>query len=245
MWWRVRAGIAPDHRQPTGSQVSKVIQPLIYRVRRAVARHGLRGTAQRAGRRALRTLVSAESHVWYALDLTCSRPERELAAGVTLRRAGERESRLLDQLPTISPADGAKRIRAGNDLWLALEGDRPLFSCWIFREQTPVLAAPGGQLRLPEGTVCLEDSVTSAAARGRGIAPAAWASIADSLADEGQNLMITKITVENTPSRRAVEKAGFTSVALMHFRRLGPMRRTSIELLDADRGRFFADSLGG
>ena len=41
-----------------------------------------------------------------------------------------------------------------------------------------MLAAPGGRLRLPADTVVLEDSVTSAAARGRGIAPRAWNALA-------------------------------------------------------------------
>jgi RimJ/RimL family protein N-acetyltransferase len=90
--------------------------------------------------------------------------------------------------------------------------------------------------------VCLEDSVTSAAARGRGIAPAAWGAIADTLALEGQRKMITKVTVENTASRRAVTKSGFEEIALMHFRRRGPIHRTSIQVLDVNRGAFFAQS---
>ena len=110
---------------------------------------------------------------------------RDLASELTLRRALEPDLPLLDQLPTTSPVEARVRIDAGHDLWIVLEGDRPLFSCWIFRGRTPTIAAPGGQLPLPADTVCLEDSVTVAAARGRGIAPAAWAAIADALAAGG------------------------------------------------------------
>ena len=108
---------------------------------------------------------------------------------------------------------------------------------------TPAIAAPGGQLQLSAGTVCLEDSVTAAPARGRGIGPAAWSAIADALGDEGQRHIITKVAVDNVPSRRAVEKAGFDAVALMHFRRFGPRSRTWVDVLDRDRGISIAEGL--
>lgn len=224
--------------------MNTTVRRLVYRTRRALARHGLRGAVQKVARRGLDQVAFSESHVWYELSLTEPRPARTFESGVVLRRAGDGDLQLLDGLPTISPVEGAERIRAGNDLWLVLDGNQPLFSCWIFWRQTPVMAAPGGQLQLPERTVCLEDSVTAAAARGRGIAPAAWAAIADTLAEDGQQRMITKVAVENTPSRRAVEKAGFAAVAVMHFRRLGPLTRTSVALLDGERASFLVASLG-
>jgi GNAT superfamily N-acetyltransferase len=91
--------------------------------------------------------------------------------------------------------------------------------------------------------VCLEDSVTAPLARGRGVAPAAWSAIADELAGEGVRRMITKVRVDNLPSRKAVEKVGFEGVALMHFKRIGPLRRTSVRRLEERRGRYFAEAL--
>lgn len=216
------------------------MQPLAYRCRRAVSHYGVRGAAHRVLGRA----VMAESHFWLELDVTRPRPKPALAPGVTLRRAGEDDLPLLEELPTVSPAEGAKRMRDGNELWLALEDERPLFSCWIFRQHAPAVAAPGGQVPLPPATVCIEDSVTAAAARGRGIAPAAWAAIADALAEEGQHRLITKVAAENIPPRRAAEKVGFVTIASMHFRRLGPRRRTSVELLNGDSGGFLVSGLG-
>ena len=42
------------------------------------------------------------------------------------------------------------------------------------------------------GTVCLEDSVTAAAYRGRGLAPADWSAIATQLTNEGVAVILTK-----------------------------------------------------
>ena len=217
---------------------------LFDRLRRAFRRYGVRGALRAAWARIWGHVALSESHVWYELDPVGARPQRSLPQNLTLRRGDEPDLPLLDELPTVSPVEARVRIRDGNDLWLVLEDGRPLFSCWIFRRLTPVIAAPGGQLQLQAGTVCLEDSVTAAPARGRGIGPAAWSAIADALADEGQRHIITKVAVDNAPSRRAVEKAGFDAVALMHFRRIGPRSRTRVEVLDGNRGSFIAESLG-
>lgn len=187
-------------------------------------------------------MALSESHVWYQLDTTGPRPKPPLVPEVTLRRGSEADLPLLEELPAVPVWEGRALIEAGNELWLALEDGRALFSCWIFHARTPVVAAPEGSLPLADRMVCLEDSLVSSAARGRGIAPAAWAAIADILASEGERQIITKVGVDNKPSRRAVEKAGFEPVALMHFNRLGPRSRTRIEVLDDSRGRFFAES---
>ena len=134
----------------------------------------------------------------------------------------------LDDLPATSPAD-AQRLRGlGGRLYLALDGGQPLFACWIHTSRTPTIAARGGWLSLPSGVVCLEGSVTAPAARGRGVAPAAWSELAGRLAGEGVASMVTKVGVENAPSRKAVEKAGFREVAVMRLRRLGPRARVTI-----------------
>ncbi|MGH2908575.1 MAG: GNAT family N-acetyltransferase [Solirubrobacteraceae bacterium] len=189
-------------------------------------------------------MLLLEYHVWYALDLTAERPRRELDAGLTLRRGDESDVSLLTELPTISPEQARTRLARGNALWLVLEGADPRFACWIFRDQTPVIAAPGGEMRLAAGTACLEDSVTAAAARGRGVAPAAWTSIADGLGAEGLRELITKIEVANLPSRRAVEKIGFRPVALMRFVRIGPRGHLRVDEIDLDRGARIAAMLG-
>ncbi len=194
---------------------------LVERVRRAVGRHGVRGALTQAGKRVAHLAVVRESHVWYELDLAAERPSLKLAPELALRRGAEVDAVLLDELPTIPAVEGRKRMRAGNDLWLVVEHERPLFSCWLFRSATPVLAARGGWLDLPSDTVCLEDSVTAAAARGRGVAPAAWSEIADAVRVQGVARIITKVATDNAPSRRAVVKSGFQPLTVMRFRRVG------------------------
>src|ERR1019366_4030075 len=106
------------------------------------------------------------------------RPRRPLANGLVLRRGAYKDLALLGELATVDAEEGSARLTAGNDWWLVLDAGQPLFSCWIFHGLTPVAAAPGGKLALPDGTVCVEDSIAAAAARGRGIAPAALTAIA-------------------------------------------------------------------
>jgi GNAT superfamily N-acetyltransferase len=184
----------------------------------------------------------SEHHVWYELDLTAERPRPPLESGLTLRQGHETEAGWLGAI-AVGEATTRERLRAGDDWWVVLDNGELLFNCWIFHGQTPVMAAPGGQLALPPGCVCLEESATAEAARGRGIGPAAWALIADQVLADGNELMITKVAVDNNPSRRAVTKAGFDEVAVMHFVRWGPSRRTSIDVLDSARGEFFYRSL--
>jgi RimJ/RimL family protein N-acetyltransferase len=182
-----------------------------------IRREGIGAALGRAWEVVQRPVYNREEHVWYQLDLNADRPRREFVDGVRLLRAGDAEAHRVEDVGQFEDEAG-RRLAAGNDLWLAVDDeDRTLFACWTFRSETPVLAAPDGRLALPPGTACLEDSVTSPLARGKGIAPAAWTAIADILATEGFESMITKVTTENLPSRKAVEKAGFREIAVMRM----------------------------
>jgi GNAT superfamily N-acetyltransferase len=202
---------------------------VIDRIRRALAKHGLAGTARRAAAVAREQIVLTEEHVWYELDLGGERPRPPLADGLALVEATAEQVALLEELPSMSAAAAGRLRRRGGRLFLVLEDETPLFACWIHGRETPAIAAPGGWLALPEGVSCLEDSVTSPAARGRGIAPAAWAVLGDRLAAESARTLVTKVEVENVPSRRAVEKAGFREIALMRLRRIARRRRVDVE----------------
>jgi L-amino acid N-acyltransferase YncA len=92
--------------------------------------------------------------------------------------------------------------------------------------------------------VCLEDVEAVPAARGKGIAPAAYAAIADAVAAEGKRWIVNKTKVDNASAQRAAEKAGFEAVALMHFRRRGRRSRTWLEPCDGQRASFFAEHVG-
>lgn len=217
---------------------------MIRRLRHGLARYGLRGAIRRALELAKGRLFLQEEHIWYELPLEAERPARPLEPGLRLLEAGLEHLPLLGELPTLPPSEAAKLREGGGRLFFVLDADEPLFSCWIHERRTPVLAAPGGWLTLPPGVACLEDSVTAAAARGRGIAPAAWSALAGLLQEEGVRALITKVGVENAPSRRAVEKAGFHEVALMRLRRVGS-RATVTVVGTTELASVLARLLGG
>jgi L-amino acid N-acyltransferase YncA len=106
-----------------------------------------------------------------------------------------------------------------------------------------MLSAPGGMLRLPLGAVCVEDSVTAPGNRGRGVAPGALRTLAAELQRQGATSLLTKIDETNTPSRRAAAKIGFKEIGTMHFRRVGPWRRTTMTDGTGEAGTWLQSTL--
>ena len=202
------------------------------RARRGLRRFGVAGSIRRlassAGASLSRALYVHERHVWYALDLTAPVSQAACSSGFDLVQATVDDVALLEELPTIGVSEARERQAAGAVLWLVREGPQVAFACWIFRGRTPVFAARRGWLSLPAHTVCLEDSVTSPAYRGRGLAGAAWAEIARALQRQHVATIITKVADDNTASRRAVEKAGFEAIAMMTLIRRGLRSRVTL-----------------
>ena len=200
----------------------------ISRALRTARQEGVGVALHRLWELARRPFYRKEEHVWYQLDVNAERPRREFVEGVKLIRAGAHDAHRVVELGQVE-AEARERLAAGNDLWLAVDDEgRALFACWTFRSETPVFAAPHGQLALPPGTVCLEDSVASPLARGKGIAPASWTAIADKLSEEGFDVMITKVTTDNAPSRKAVQKSGFREIGVMSLTRIGPRQQVAL-----------------
>ena len=210
---------------PATSGLTYVAERLVRlgsRARRVLAYHGPVGTLKLVARRIVAARQCSATFIWYALDLAApDRPHFVLGPGLVLRRGGEADLTLVEQLAehpsvrTMTPSYVREQLAAGAALWLVHEGDRAAFRCWIFRNSFPMRGVKGGGIKLPPAVAVLEDSLSSSAFRGRGVAPAAWASIADHHRDEGARWMYTKVHIENTASRRAVEKVGFREVARM------------------------------
>jgi RimJ/RimL family protein N-acetyltransferase len=208
----------------------------------ALRRKGARAAVHGVVSRFSRWIYRREEHVWYRLSVCPGRDAFELPEGVRMTRATVGE---VDRVTELGQDGRTARgyHAAGNDLWLTLEGDAALFACWTFHRQAPVFAAPGGWMELPAHTVCLEDSVTSPAARGRGIAPASWSAIAEVLAADGVDSMITKVETENRASRRAVEKAGFETIGVMRLTRRAGRNRTVLQAVDPAHAWALAERL--
>lgn len=216
----------------------------LERVHRAVRRYGVRGTGRRAAELALERVHDRRSHVWYQLELGRERPRRELAAGLVLVEGTVAELPALDALWAIDPAEARRRLGAEGRLWLVLDGEAPAFSCWTFVGRTPLRAARGGWLALPDDTTCLEESMTAAAFRGRGVAPAAWTGILDRLEAEGRfRRIVTAVEEENTASRKAVEKVGFVELGRMRATR--SLRGLSVDVDGGGADAVFLHALAG
>jgi hypothetical protein len=199
-----------------------LLRSLIPRLRHKLRHHRVKGTLRWAIRRALSKLYLDETHVWYELLLSSDRPRQPLRPGLELIRAGADDLPLLNELPSVSEYRAKKRIEAGNDLWLVLNDRQPIFACWIFHDSIRLLAARSGQLALPSGTVCMEDSIISPYYRGRGIiTPSACSQVADRLEKRGVKSIITKVEADNKVMRLVLTRSGFREIAVMHFRRAG------------------------
>jgi hypothetical protein len=133
----------------------------VYRLRRYLAKYGPRAAVHRALDAGRCALVLDETHVWYELGTGNERPRVDLPVGTTFVRADAAALPLIERLPTVSQAEAKRRVAAGNDLWFVLDGRQPAFACWTFSRSMPMLSAPGGELVLAAGVVCLEDSVTA------------------------------------------------------------------------------------
>ena len=194
------------------------------------------------GRRLRKLAYLREEHVWYERDLGMAGPGLELQRGLQLVKARLDEVELLSAFGQ-NVAQARKRLVAGNDIWLVFEDEEPVFLCFTFRTATPVIAAAGGKLELPPGSVCLEDAVTAPGARGRGIASAAWSTIAEELGKAGFSTLVAKVEAGNAASRRVAEKAGFSPIAVMQHERTVVSRRTEVKPLGGRLGHELAARL--
>jgi ribosomal protein S18 acetylase RimI-like enzyme len=217
---------------------------LASRALRAFRVRGPLRVALIAGHRLRRLFVANEAHIWLALRLCADRPRRALPEGLVLRRALDADLGLVEQLPDAGAAAVLRReLRPGHELWIVTNANRVAFACWLHREEAPVFAAPGGNLRLPSGVCCIEDSATAPEFRGRGIAPAAWSSIATAAEADGYSAIITKVEVDNQASLRALEKAGFSEIARMHLVRRWLNTRVTLSAIHEEIGAELSNRL--
>jgi len=203
------------------------VSSVLDRLRRTIKQRGVVGTLRLLPARLLAHVVHKEHHVWYELDPAAISP-RELRPGYQLERGGPENLPLPDQ-DEREHERYSREMARGNELWLVCNDGDVAFYCFLYRHESPTVAASGGRLRLPEQTVCLESSTTLAEHRGKGIAPAAWTLLAARLRDQGVTSLITKVETSNTPSRRACEKAGFREIARMTYTVTGLRSRVHID----------------
>ncbi|HJT19247.1 MAG TPA: GNAT family N-acetyltransferase [Nitrospira sp.] len=203
----------------------------VNRLRRGILRHGIAGCTMLAARSAAQSLRVAlyrhERHVWYAAAPATLRP-CPLPGGFTLQQAGRQELDLLSESNLFAWSEAEAYLEEGGDLWIVRDNRRAVFCCWVFRERMPTVAVRSGWKDLPSKTVCIEGVVTEAGYRGRGVAPAAWALIAQNLNGEGIRTIAMKVEEDNGAMRRAAGKAGFDEVAITDYLHLGLISRVHV-----------------
>ena len=151
-----------------------------------------------------------------------------LPDGLTLERGGIRDFSLLEPLGYLREQIETQ-LDAGGELWLVTDPDAVtavdalVFSCWLYPRRTPMRAARHGWLDLPDRIVCIEHVHTAPSHRGRGIAPAVYAQLADTQALRGTRTVVMIVRIWNAAALRAAEKAGFREIATMVSRRRGPL----------------------
>jgi hypothetical protein len=199
----------------------------LARLMRGAHRHGLRRSLRLVAASVGRVVSSRHAHVWYRLNVHDDFRTVPLSPGVEVVRAVERDLHWLDHFPTVSRHVARRRLSQGADLWIALEGQCAAFSCWTFRQRTREHAA-AGWLELPAHTVGLEESVIAPGFHGHAIAPAVWSAVAERLAHDQIDAIVTKVEEANLPCRRAMEQIGFRAVASMRWHRAGGHARMTL-----------------
>jgi hypothetical protein len=209
--------------------VSSIFLSLISQLRLALHRHGVRGTIGKVKQRARESLYLERTWIWYELPLGADRPRASLPPELVLTQGRASEASLLHELPLGNEWRARRWLGAGNDLWLVLDGGRPVFACMVFHGSAPTRAARGGWLTLPPDVVFFEESSTSTSYRGRGpVGPAAWSQIADRLEKTGAKSIVTHVLEENKIMRWALVRSGFREIATVHLQRVGLRQRVTV-----------------
>ncbi len=192
----------------------------------AVRRRGIRPLLRQSLSELRNTLAPNSIHVWYLLELRKERPRLALPRGYLVEEveAGSHDVSLLGVLGSNASAEARSRFTARGRLFIAT-ADRDLaFACWVF-PAIPTIAARSGWYCVGDDSRALEHSITVEAHRGRGLAPAVWSELCETLEAEGVTGLLTKVGVTNDASRRAVAKAGFVEIAHVKVtRRRGRIR---------------------
>jgi hypothetical protein len=206
-----------------------VVRSLISQMQYELRHNGLKATIEKTAQRTREKVYLDHTQVWYELVLETSRPQVPLPSGLRLIRGDHSDLLLLSELPSVHEWLARRRLEAGDELWLVLDGRQPIFACWILRGVNPIRTWGNNRLVLPPNVVCLEDSVTSVSYRGRGlIAPVAWRQIADRLEKTGVETIITDIGKDNKAMRWSIVRAGFREIATVRYRRKGFKQYTTV-----------------
>jgi len=168
------------------------------------------------------------AYVWYWLRLSPDvRARLEGLGHLELIKGGEPEWWLVQPRPSVGLFEARRRLAAGTDLWIVLENRRAALSCWVY---WTLMTVNGRRcaLRLPQGTVGLENAAMTGRGRFPVQSPSSWSLVACTLARDGADSILIKADEPDLRGRRAIEAAGFKAVASMEVERIGVRLRVEL-----------------
>ena len=140
-------------------------------------------------------------------------------AGPVLQRAGpEHASTYERDIGTDSAATFSQRLTQGTSCYLVLENGKALHASWVTSTASWVREI-GRYFRPPPGQAYVYESFTRADARGRGVYPFALRGICRELAFDDIDTLWVAVEEDNTPSLKAISKAGFETAFELEYRR--------------------------
>lgn len=198
--------------------------------------------------------------------LTWSRTKEEISSGETLhflvketspnaptsddlsfRAATDADAeRYARDVGTDSPQTFRSRLTPRTRCFVVEADDRFVHASWVTTERSWAREIRGW-LVPPHGDAYIYESFTHPDARGRGIYPFALASILATLCSEGVRRAWIAVEEHNPPSRRSIDKAGFTFAFAISYRRklgrftlypaTGPEAQVGQTFVQAHKGR--------
>ncbi len=199
----------------------------------AYRRHGVTGAIAALGAHIPLGLLAID---WYDVYETTPAPATADQAGLALARATREDAAALSELRGESAGEVRARFDAGDEAWIARDGDRVVGFVWIRSGVSPEGIV---EFVLADDERWAYDLYVDETHRGRRLAPALKVLAVAELAGDGVRRVLSRIEHLNEPSQRAARFYGarrlasfavvsLPGVAVIHERHTGGRRRVSV-----------------
>ena len=197
-------------------------RPAIAKLFTRMKTRGPKELAGLAGHRLLEFLHSEDRLIFFALPIASPMPQHRSPANSVFRRAtAEDATAYARDIGTDSKESFEKRLSNDTRCYLVVMDGLIVHATWVTTSQAWTREVRR-YFKPPLGEAYIYESFTRAEARGQGAYPFALGAIAEDLATEGIRRMWVGVEAGNTPSMKAVRKAGFeTGFEITYKRRLG------------------------
>ena len=191
---------------------------ILAKIPARVRARGPREVAALAWRR-VREAIDSRDRLVFFLRPTAEPGSTTDSPGLAFHRAAHKDAGAYERdIGTDSAETFSQRLSTGTRCYLVFEGTKILHASWVTTTASWVREI-GRYFRPPAGHAYVYESFTRADARGRGVYPFALQGICLDLADDGITSLWVAVEEGNTPSLKAVGKAGFEAAFELAYRR--------------------------